>query len=58
MTITRIEKTIIPQTIPGLDFADEYEKRLREQGAFCGRLEDTQAIVIEAKYYFELQEAD
>ena len=31
--------------------ANEYEKRLTEQGAFRGRAEDTQAIVIKAQYY-------
>ena len=56
MNITRYEKTIIPQTMFGRDFADEYEKRLREQYAFIGRSEDTQAIVIEAKYQFDIKE--
>lgn len=51
MTITRFEKTIIPQTLEGQKFANEYEKRLTEQGAFRGRAEDTQAIVIKAQYY-------
>ena len=52
MTITRFEKTIIPQTLEGQKFANEYEKRLTEEGAFRGRAEDTQAIVIKAQYYF------
>lgn len=56
MTITRFEKTIIPQTLEGLKFANEYEKRLTEQGAFRGRAEDTQAIVIKAQYYFTFTE--
>ena len=56
MTITRIEKTIIPQTLEGQEFANDYEKILTKQGVFMGRAEDTQAIVIEAKYYFELKE--
>ena len=51
MTITRFEKIIIPQTLEGQKFANEYEKRLTEQGAFRGRAEDTQAIVIKAQYY-------
>ena len=51
MTITRFEKTIIPQTLEGQKFANEYEKRLTEQGAFRGRAEDTQVIVIKAQYY-------
>ena len=54
MTITRFEKTIIPQTLEGQKFADEYEKRLTEQGAFRGRAEDTLSIVIKAQYYFTI----
>ena len=56
MTITSFEKTIIPQTLEGQKFAYEYEKRLKEQGAFRGRAEDTQAIVIKAQYYFTITE--
>ena len=52
MTITRFEKTIIPQTMEGQSFANDYEKRLREQGCFRGRSEDTQSIVIKAEYHF------
>ncbi len=51
MAITRFEKTIIPQTLEGQKFANECEKRLTEQGAFRGRAEDTQSIVIKAQYY-------
>ena len=56
MTITRFEKTIIPQTLEGQKFANDYEKRLTEQGAFRGRAEDTQAIVIKAQYYLTITE--
>ena len=56
MTITRFEKTIIPQTLEGQKFANEYEKRLTEQGAFRGRAEDTLSIVIKAQYYFTFTE--
>lgn len=52
MTITRWEKTAIPQTIEGISFANDYEKRLKEQGAFRGRAEDTQFIIINAEYHF------
>ena len=55
MTITRFEKTIIPQTVEGQKFANEYEKRLTEQGAFRGRAEDTQSIVIKAQYYLTFE---
>ena len=54
MTITRFEKTIIPQTLEGQKFANEYEKSLTEQGVVRGRAEDTQAIVIKAQYYLTL----
>ena len=51
MTITSFEKTIIPNTLEGQKFANEYEKRLTEQGTFRGRAEDTLSIVIKAQYY-------
>lgn len=54
MTITRFEKTIIPQTLEGRSFADNYEKGLKEHGAFGSRSEDTQSIVIKAQYYFTI----
>ena len=50
MTITRFEKTIIPQTVEGWKYADDYEKVLRAQGTFRGRAEDTNAIIINAEY--------
>ena len=56
MTITRFEKTIIPQTLEGQKFAYEYEKSLTEQGAFRGRVEDTQSIVIKAQYHLTFTE--
>jgi len=56
MTIYRIETTIIPQTIAGRKFADEYEERLRNQGAFDSRNEGTVTIDITASYQFNLIE--
>jgi len=56
MTIYRIETTIIPQTIAGRKFADEYEERLRNQGAFYARNEDAETIDITARYQFNLKE--
>jgi len=55
MHIVRKEQTIIPQTAEGIKFANEYETRLKSQGAFRGRDEDTQSITISAVYYFEMQ---
>lgn len=50
MQIIRHEKTLIPQSIEGIRFAEEYENRLKSQGAFAGREEDTQYIIILAVY--------
>lgn len=58
MTIYRIETTIIQQTIEGRKFADEYEERLRNQGAFYARNEDAETIDITARYQFNLKEDD
>lgn len=58
MTIYRIEITIIPQTIAGRKFADEYEERLHNQGAFYARNEDAETIDITANYQFNLKEGD
>ena len=54
MHIVRKEQTIIPQTAEGIAFAKEYEERLKSQGAFGGRDEDTQSITISAVYFFEV----
>ncbi len=54
MIITKFEKFIIPQTLDGRSFADDYEKQLKEYHCFIARREDTQAIVIEAKYHFDI----
>ena len=58
MTIYRIETTIIPQTIAGRKFADEYEERLRNQGAFKSRIDGTNKINITASYQFNLKEGE
>ena len=54
MIITKIEKIIIPQTLDGQKFADEYEKIYREMDVFSKRTEDTEAIVIKAQSYYEI----
>ena len=51
-----MKKTIIPQTIQGIEFANQYEERLKAQGFFNGRAEDTQSIVINAVYRFVISE--
>ena len=55
MLITRMETTLIPQTLEGRKFAEEYAKRLKEQNALCGYEEDSVNISISAKYYFDLK---
>ena len=55
MQIIRHEKTLIPQSIEGIKFAAEYETRLKSQGAFEGREEDTQYIIILNIFYFLLE---
>ena len=56
MRIQRNETNFIPNTTEGRKFADEYEKRLREQGAFRDRREGTKTITIEAIYYFDIKD--
>lgn len=56
MQIIRHEKTLIPQSIEGIKFAADYENRLKSQGAFAGREEDTQYIIILAVYYLCIKE--
>lgn len=56
MNIHRLETTAIPQTKSGREFADRFEKRLKEQNAFRERKESTQAILIMAEYWFDVKE--
>lgn len=58
MTIVRFEKTIIPQTLEGRKFANEYEKglKLQKNSMFISRAEDTQTITIEGRYYFTISD--
>lgn len=50
----RVE-TIIEQSIEGQKLADELEEKLRSQGAFRGRREDTKNIVLAAEYHMNVQ---
>ena len=58
MRVVRYETDIIPQTPEGRKFADEYEKRLKETGAFDRREESTEGIVIKAIYYFDIKDSE
>ena len=57
MKIMRLETTQIPNTPEGQAFAKDYQKRLRDQGAFRAWKEDTLCIYVTAEYHFELKEA-
>jgi len=50
----RVE-TIIEQSVEGKKLADELEEKLRSQGAFRGRREDTENIVLAAEYHMNVQ---
>ena len=54
MNITRLESTLIPNTLEGKAFAAEYQKRLRQQGAFRKWQEDSTSIIITAEYHFHV----
>ena len=54
MIIYQYEKTIYPRISQGIEMANEMERKLREQGCFLKRREDTQSIVIEAEYHFSI----
>ena len=56
MRIYQYEKTAYPNTIKGRLIADEMEQKLRNQGCFLKRSEDTQVIVIESEYHFSIKE--
>lgn len=54
MVITKFERVIIPQTLEGQKFADEYVRKLREHRTFISRAEDMQSIILESRYYEEV----
>ena len=58
MKIVKHEITIIPQSVEGVKFADEYEATLKEQGALRDRREDTLTITIVAEFIFEIGEKE
>ncbi len=54
MDLTRIESTLIPNTMEGQAFAKEYQEKLRQQGAFRRWEEDSTSIIITAEYHFHV----
>lgn len=58
MVITKFEKMIIPQTLEGQKFADEYERKIRERMSFISRCEDMWSITLESRYYEEVKDGN
>lgn len=60
MVITKFEKVIIPQTLEGQKFADEYMRKSYEeiQRTFISRMEDVLSITIESRYYEEVEDGN
>ncbi len=56
MLITKFERLMIPQTLEGQKFADEYERKIREHMIFISRAEDMRSIIIESRCYEEVTE--
>ena len=56
--VIRKEITTFPQSEEGRKVADEYESRLRSQGCFDGRKEDTVRIIIKAFYSYSIKDGD
>lgn len=57
MVITKFEKVIIPQTLEGRKFADEYMRKFyeEEQRTFISRMEDLLSITIKSRYFEEVE---
>jgi hypothetical protein len=56
MVITKCEKVVIPKTLEGQKFADEYIRMLKEkQMNFISRAENSFSIIIESQYYEEVK---
>ena len=58
MIITEYSKTIYPQTIQGRKMADEIELKLKSQGCFISREEDTVGIVLRSRYIFVVEDEE
>lgn len=58
MIITKFERVMIPQSLEGQKFADEYERKIRERMSFISRFEDMRSITIESRYYEEVLNGD
>lgn len=58
MTIIRQETSLIPNTLEGQALADEYEQKLRAQGCFRKRFEDTTYITIKAEYTLAVKDGE
>ncbi len=56
--VTTQERILIEHTPFGVRFADEMERKFRQQGMFRGRSEDTAHIILETEYYSTIKEED
>ena len=58
MIITKFERVMIPQTLEGQKFADEYMRKFyeEEQRIFISRMEDPLSITIESRYFEEVKD--
>ena len=58
MTVQRFETTFFPNESLGRKYADEYEKKLKEQRIFWSKKEDTVGITLIAYYTFEIADKE
>lgn len=59
MVITKFERVIIPQTLEGQKFADEYMRKFREgKMNFISKAENPFSIIIESQYYEEVKDGN
>lgn len=56
MIIVEYRRTLYPQIPQGIKMANEMEAKLKEQGCFVGRAEDTQSIIINSFYRFVVED--
>lgn len=59
MVITKFEKVMIPQTLEGQKFADEYERKIKESNMiFISRAENMWSITLESRYNEEVEDGN
>ena len=58
LKVIKCEQTLIPKTAEGRKFADEYEEKLKSQGAFKSRISHPTFIQLDAEYTYNVTEGD